>query len=90
MNSIQENLSKIGVSLINSNTGKYRSLEDVMIDVAKAFNDLKIKNKTETNQDIIKEREKLIDDTCYALAGGFGIRDKTKNKYEIKSLLLKL
>jgi hypothetical protein len=84
MNNVQEKLKEIGVSITDEKTGGYRGLEEVMIDIAKAFKDLRNKNKTEVNKNIIKERENLIDDICLSLANG------EKDKGTVKSLLFKL
>lgn len=90
MNDIKEKLKEIGVEVLDNTTGEFRSFEDVMAGISKAFKDLIEKNKTETDKDIIKQREDIIDNICYDLAGGIGIRDKTKNKNELKALLFKL
>lgn len=87
---VKEKLNKIGVSIIDKENGNYRNLDNVLMDIAKAFKKLMDKNKKETNKNIIKEREDTIDDICSTLAGGDGIRDKTKNKYALKSCLLNL
>lgn len=90
MNDIQEKLKEIGVEVIDKTTGEFRSFEEVMGNISKAFKDLMEKNKTETDDNIVKQREDTIDNICFDLAGGIGIRDKTKNKNELKTLLFKL
>ena len=88
--SVKEKLSKIGVYIKDTKSGQYKNLDDVLMDISKAFKDLTNKNKKETDKNIIKQREDTIDDICSTLAGGYGLRDKTRNKYALRSLLFKL
>jgi ClpP class serine protease len=90
INNVKETLDKLGVTITDDKTGEYRPLEDILMDVANAFKEFKTKNKAETDESIIKNRESLIDDVCLSLAGGVGIRDKIKNKNQLKALLFKL
>ena len=84
MTDIQKKINELGVSIIDRKTGEFRSLQDIMIDVAKVFKDFRNQNKTETNQSIIKEREAIIDDICLSFARS------EKDKDIVKALLFKL